>query len=126
MSSGVGAKDVILAIIGKIGVAGGVGHVLEYGGEAIQALDMAGRMTVCNMSIEAGARAGLIGVDDTTLDFIRERPLTPTGKMWDDACLYWRTLTSDEDAVFDRVEKLMLRKSSRKCLGALHLKCCWR
>lgn len=103
---GVFAKDLILYIIGKIGIAGGTGHVLEYTGAAVRNLDMAGRMTVCNMSVEAGARAGMIGVDETTLNFVRERPLTPQGAPWKTACDYWRTLVSDEDAVFDRTETL--------------------
>ena len=103
---GVFAKDMILYIIGKIGVAGGVGHVLEYAGDAVRNLDMAGRMTVCNMSIEAGARAGMIGVDETTLSFVRRRPLTPQGAQWEAACDYWRTLVSDDEAVFDRTETL--------------------
>lgn len=98
---GVGAKDLILAIIGKIGVAGGNGFVLEYAGEAIRALSMAGRMTVCNMSIEAGARAGMIAADKTTLDYVKGRPLAPSGDMWEAACAYWQTLHSDDDATFD-------------------------
>ena len=98
---GVGAKDLILALIGKIGVAGGNGFVLEYAGEAIRALTMAGRMTVCNMSIEAGARAGMIAVDDKTIDYVRDRPLAPEGEMLNDAIDYWQTLQSDDDAVFD-------------------------
>ena len=106
LSKGVSAKDIVLAIIGKIGVAGGVGYVLEYCGDTIRELNMAGRMTICNMSIEGGARAGLIGVDETTLEFVRNRPLAPTGKQWDDACDYWRTLKSDDDATFARVESL--------------------
>jgi 3-isopropylmalate/(R)-2-methylmalate dehydratase large subunit len=89
---GVGAKDVILAIIGKIGTAGGVGYALEYAGDTIRNMDMAGRMTICNMSIEAGARAGMIGVDDTTLNFVHHRPMAPQGEEWDSACEYWRTI----------------------------------
>ncbi|MDM5147218.1 3-isopropylmalate dehydratase large subunit [Candidatus Persebacteraceae bacterium Df01] len=103
---GVGAKDVILAIIGKIGTAGGVGYALEYAGDTIRNMDMAGRMTICNMSIEAGARAGMIGVDDTTLNFVHHRPMAPQGEEWDSACEYWRTLKTDDDALFDRVETL--------------------
>lgn len=98
---GVGAKDLILAVIGKIGVAGGNGYVLEYAGQAIRDLPMSGRMTVCNMSIEAGARAGMIAVDNTTLDYVRGRPLAPGGEVWESACEYWQTLQSDDDAAFD-------------------------
>ena len=100
---GVGAKDVILAIIGKIGTAGGAGCALEYDGEAIRALDMAGRMTVCNMSIEAGARAGMIAVDDATLEYVVGRPMAPRGKALERALDYWRGLKSDDGAEFDRV-----------------------
>ena len=101
LKSGVYAKDIILYIIGKIGVAGGVGYVLEYAGDTITNLDMASRMTICNMSIEAGARAGMMGVDDKTLAYVKNRPLTPKGEQWESACRYWQTLKSDEDAVFD-------------------------
>src|SRR5271163_629614 len=100
---GATAKDIALAIIGKIGTAGGTGHVIEYAGEAIRALDMAGRLTVCNMSIEAGARAGLIAPDETTFDYIRGRPYAPAGEAFDRAVAYWRTLASDEGAVYDKV-----------------------
>ncbi|MFC0389476.1 3-isopropylmalate dehydratase large subunit [Muricoccus vinaceus] len=96
------AKDIVLAIIGKIGTAGGTGHVIEFAGEAIRALDMAGRMTVCNMSIEAGARAGMIAPDQTTLDYVRERPMAPKGEALERAIAWWSTLPSDADAVFDR------------------------
>ncbi len=99
---GVSAKDVMLAIIGRIGTAGGSGHVIEFAGSAIRALDMAGRMTICNMSIEAGARAGLVAPDDTTLDYVRGRPHAPRGEAFDRAAAYWRTLRSDPDARFDR------------------------
>jgi 3-isopropylmalate/(R)-2-methylmalate dehydratase large subunit len=99
---GVGAKDVILAIIGQIGVDGGTGHVIEYRGEAIRALDMEGRMTICNMSIEAGARAGLIGPDDTTFDYLAGRPRVPRDADWDAAVRRWRSLCSDDEARFDR------------------------
>ncbi len=101
LGRGVGAKDVILAIIGKIGTAGGTGYVLEYAGPVIRALDMAGRMTVCNMSIEAGARAGLIAPDETTFNYLKGRPRAPQEKDWDKAISYWKTLTSDTDAKFD-------------------------
>jgi 3-isopropylmalate/(R)-2-methylmalate dehydratase large subunit len=100
---GVTAKDVVLAIIGRIGTAGGTGHVIEYAGEAIRSLDMAGRLTVCNMSIEAGARAGMIAPDETTFDYIRGRPYAPAGEAFDRAVTYWRTLVSDEGAVYDKV-----------------------
>ena len=103
---GVTAKDIILAIIGHIGTAGGTGHVIEYAGEAIRALSMEGRMTVCNMSIEGGARAGLIAPDETTYAYIKGRPKAPTGAAWDQAMDYWRTLYSDEGAVFDEEVKL--------------------
>ena len=99
---GVTAKDLILAIIGAVGTAGGTGHVIEYAGEAIRALGMAGRMTVCNMSIEAGARAGLIAPDETTFAYLAGRPMAPKGDAWDAAVAYWRTLPSDEGARYDR------------------------
>ncbi|HEY5514733.1 MAG TPA: 3-isopropylmalate dehydratase large subunit, partial [Pengzhenrongella sp.] len=98
---GTTAKDVILAVIAAIGTGGGQGYVLEYRGEAIRALSMEARMTICNMSIEAGARAGMIAPDQTTFDYLRGRPHAPEGADWDEALAYWRTLTSDDDAVFD-------------------------
>ncbi|MEA3274125.1 MAG: 3-isopropylmalate dehydratase large subunit [Pseudomonadota bacterium] len=103
LGHGVAAKDVVLAIIGEIGTAGGTGSVIEFGGSAIRALSMEGRMSVCNMTIEAGARAGLIGVDEKTIDYVRGRPYAPTGELLERAVAHWRTLHSDEDAVFDRV-----------------------
>jgi len=103
---GVGAKDIVLAIIGKIGTAGGTGYTIEFAGPAIRALSMEGRMTVCNMAIEAGARAGLIAVDDVTLNYVKGRPFTPTGVEWDQAVNYWRTLHSDAGAQFDTVVEL--------------------
>ena len=103
LAPGVTAKDVVLAIIGKIGTAGGTGHVIEYAGSAIRGLDMAGRMTVCNMSIEAGARAGMIAPDETTFDYVRTRPQAPKGEALEQAIAYWRTLPSDEGASYDRV-----------------------
>jgi 3-isopropylmalate/(R)-2-methylmalate dehydratase large subunit len=106
LPEGVTAKDIILAIIGEIGTAGGTGHVIEYDGEAIRALSMEGRMTVCNMSIEGGARAGLIAPDDKTFDYLKGRPQAPTGETWDRAMAYWRTLHSDDGAVFDRELRL--------------------
>ncbi len=95
------AKDIILAIIGRIGTAGGTGHVIEYAGEAIRALDMAGRMTICNMSIEAGARAGLIAPDETTFAYIKGRPHAPKGEAWDRALAWWKSLPSDPGAAYD-------------------------
>jgi 3-isopropylmalate/(R)-2-methylmalate dehydratase large subunit len=100
--AGVTAKDLILAIIGKIGTAGGTGHVIEFAGSAIQSLSMEGRMTVCNMAIEAGARAGLIAPDETTFAYIKGRPMAPKGEQWDKAVAYWKTLPSDPDAVYDK------------------------
>jgi 3-isopropylmalate/(R)-2-methylmalate dehydratase large subunit len=99
---GVTAKDLALAIIGEIGTAGGTGFAIEFAGEAVQALSMEGRMTLCNMSIEAGARMGMIAVDDVTIDYVRGRPMAPTGENWDLAVAAWRELHSDPDAVFDR------------------------
>ncbi|TNF98544.1 MAG: 3-isopropylmalate dehydratase large subunit [Gammaproteobacteria bacterium] len=98
---GVTAKDIILAIIGEIGTAGGTGFAIEFAGQAIRDLSMEGRMTVCNMAIEAGARAGMIAVDDVTIDYVEGRPFAPTGKVWDKAVVHWKTLHTDEDAVFD-------------------------
>ncbi|MDX1483842.1 MAG: 3-isopropylmalate dehydratase large subunit [Alphaproteobacteria bacterium] len=98
---GVSAKDIILAIIGKIGTAGGTGHVIEYAGEAIQALSMEGRMTVCNMSIEGGARAGLVAPDETTIAYLKGRPMGPREDEWEAAVAYWRSLPSDEGATYD-------------------------
>jgi 3-isopropylmalate/(R)-2-methylmalate dehydratase large subunit len=103
---GVGAKDIILAIIGEIGTAGGTGSVIEYAGDAIRALSMEGRMTVCNMSIEGGARAGMIAPDEKTFAFIKDRPKAPKGMAWDMAMKYWETLHSDDGAHFDREVRL--------------------
>ncbi|KJS69400.1 MAG: 3-isopropylmalate dehydratase large subunit [Serpentinimonas sp.] len=103
---GCGAKDIVLAIIGRIGTAGGNGCTIEFGGSAIRALSIEGRMTVCNMAIEAGARAGLVAVDDKTLAYLKGRPLAPSGLEWEQAAAYWRTLHSDPDAVFDAVVDL--------------------
>jgi 3-isopropylmalate/(R)-2-methylmalate dehydratase large subunit len=99
---GVTAKDIVLAIIGRLGTAGGTGYTLEYAGAAIEALSMEGRMTVCNMSVEAGARAGLVAVDDQAIEYLRGRPFAPRGESWDRAVAHWRTLHSDADARFDR------------------------
>jgi len=98
---GVTAKDLVLAIIGKLGTAGGTGHVIEYAGEAIRELSMEGRMTVCTMSIEAGARAGLIAPDETTFDYLRGRPMAPKAGQWEAAVAYWKTLPSDSGARYD-------------------------
>ncbi|MGF1620984.1 MAG: 3-isopropylmalate dehydratase large subunit [Rhodomicrobiaceae bacterium] len=106
LPDGVTAKDIILAIIGEIGTAGGTGYVMEYAGEAIRALSMEGRMTVCNMSIEGGARAGLIAPDEKTFDYVKGRPRAPKGAAWDAAMRYWETLHSDPDAHFDTEIKL--------------------
>ena len=103
LPDGVTAKDLVLAIIGRIGTGGGIGSVIEYRGEAIRSLSMEGRMTVCNMSIEAGAKAGLIAPDETTFDYLKGRKYAPTGADWDAAIEYWRTLPTDEGAVFDKV-----------------------
>jgi len=106
LPEGVTAKDIILAIIGHIGTAGGTGYVIEFAGEAIRSLSMEGRMTVCNMTIEGGARAGLIAPDETTFDYIKDKPRAPKGKAWDMALEYWKTLKTDEGAHFDKVVKL--------------------
>ena len=101
LKPGVTAKDIILAVIAKIGTGGGQGYVLEYRGSAIRALSMEGRMTICNMSIEAGARAGMVAPDETTFEYVKGRPHAPTGADWDDAVAYWKTLPTDEGAAFD-------------------------
>ncbi|KAB0681185.1 3-isopropylmalate dehydratase large subunit [Aureimonas leprariae] len=104
--AGVGAKDIILAIIGRIGTAGGTGHVIEYAGEAVRGLSMEGRMTICNMSIEGGARAGMVAPDETTFAYLKDRPRAPKGEHWEKAVAWWRTLGSDEGAHFDKVVRL--------------------
>lgn len=106
LAPGVTAKDIVLTIIGTIGTAGGTGHVIEYAGSAIRGLDMAGRMTVCNMSIEAGARAGMIAPDETTFDYVRATPKGPKGEALEQAIAYWRTLPADEGAHYDRVVEI--------------------
>jgi len=106
LAPGVSAKDVILAVIGRIGTAGGTGHAMEFGGAAVRAMSMEGRMTLCNMAIEAGARAGMVAADETTVEYVRGRPFAPTGEVWERAAAYWRTLRSDEGALFDRVVEL--------------------
>ncbi|MFH9075236.1 3-isopropylmalate dehydratase large subunit [Streptomyces alboflavus] len=102
LAPGVTAKDLILALIAEIGTAGGQGHVIEYRGEAISALSMEARMTLCNMSVEAGSRAGMVAPDETTFAYLEQRPGMPKGAAWDDEVAYWRSLRTDEDAVFDR------------------------
>ncbi|MDW5377099.1 3-isopropylmalate dehydratase large subunit [Halomonas sp. HP20-15] len=102
LGTGVTAKDIVLAVIGRIGTAGGTGYAIEFAGSAIRELSMEGRMTICNMAIEAGARVGLVGVDETTIEYLRERPYAPAGDVWDAAVADWRTLVSDDDAVFDK------------------------
>ncbi|MFB3080783.1 MAG: 3-isopropylmalate dehydratase large subunit, partial [Nitrosomonadaceae bacterium] len=106
LGHGVTAKDIALAIIGKIGTAGGTGYVIEFSGSTIRALSMEGRMTLCNMAIEAGARAGMIAVDDITIEYISGRPFAPKGDLWEKAIAYWRTLRSDEGVKFNQVVKL--------------------
>jgi 3-isopropylmalate/(R)-2-methylmalate dehydratase large subunit len=106
LGRGVTAKDIVLAIIGRIGTAGGTGYTIEFGGSAIRSLTMEGRMTVCNMAIEAGARAGMVAVDEKTIEYVKGRPLAPRGVEWEQAVAYWRTLHSDADAKFDAVVEL--------------------
>src|SRR5258706_14623837 len=102
LARGVTAKDIVLAIIGRIGTAGGTGYAIEFAGSTIRSLSMEGRMTVCNMAIEAGARAGMVAVDEVTIEYLRGRRFAPKGREWDQAVVYWRTLKSDPDAKFDR------------------------
>ena len=106
LDAGVSAKDIALALIGKIGTAGGTGYAIEFAGPAIESLSVEGRMTLCNMAIEAGARAGMIAVDQITIDYLQGRTFAPTGDLWDRAVSYWRTLRSDPDAMFDLVVTL--------------------
>ena len=106
LPDGVSAKDLILALIGEIGAAGAVGYGLEFGGEAVRALSMEGRMTICNMSVEAGARTAIIAPDHKTFDYLKGRPKSPAGKVWDDATRYWETLRSDEGAEYEREVRL--------------------
>src|SRR5947207_1529827 len=102
LGRGVTAKDIVLAIIGRIGIAGGTGYAIEFAGAAIRSLSMEGRMTVCNMAIEAGARAGMVAVDEVTIEYLRGRKFAPSGALWEPAVSYWRTLKSDPGAKFDR------------------------
>ncbi|CUA82532.1 MULTISPECIES: 3-isopropylmalate dehydratase large subunit [Gulbenkiania] len=106
LGTGVTAKDVALAIIGRIGTAGGTGYAIEFGGSAIRSLSIEGRMTLCNMAIEAGARSGLVGVDEKTIAYVKDRPFAPKGELWDKAVAYWQTLHSDEGARFDTVVEM--------------------
>lgn len=106
LGRGVTAKDIALAVIGRIGTAGGTGYAIEFAGSAIRGLSMEGRMTLCNMAIEAGARAGMVAVDDTTIDYVKGRPYAPKAEQWEAAVAYWRTLHSDEGAPFDAVVEL--------------------
>lgn len=106
LQKGVTAKDVALAVVGKIGTAGGTGYAIEFAGSAIRSLSMEGRMTLCNMAIEAGARAGMVAADDTTINYLKGRPFSPGGDQWEKAVAYWRTLKSDDDAQFDAVVEL--------------------
>lgn len=106
LQDGVTAKDLILAIIAKIGTGGGQGHVIEYRGEAIEKLSMEARMTICNMSIEAGARAGMIAPDETTFEYLKDRPHAPQGEQWDEAVEYWKSLVTEDDAEFDKVVEI--------------------
>jgi len=110
LARGVTAKDVVLAIIGRIGTAGGTGHAIEFAGSTIRALSMEGRMTICNMSIEAGARAGMVAADDKTIEYLKGRPFAPSGAEWDQAVSYWKTLQSGLDAKFDREVRLDARE----------------
>ena len=112
LQRGVSAKDLVLAIIGKIGTAGGTGHVIEYSGEAIKKLSMEGRMTVCNMSIEAGARAGMIAPDQVTFDYLANKPMSPKGKDWDLAMEWWKSLPSDDNAFYDKKVMICLLYTS--------------
>jgi 3-isopropylmalate/(R)-2-methylmalate dehydratase large subunit len=109
ISRGVTSKDLALAVIGAIGIAGGTGYTIEYSGSTVRSLSMEGRMTLCNMAIEAGARAGMVAVDDTTVRYLQGRPFAPRGEQWDRAVAYWRTLKSDPDAGFDRVVQIDAR-----------------
>ncbi|MCW5605496.1 MAG: 3-isopropylmalate dehydratase large subunit, partial [Burkholderiales bacterium] len=106
LGAGITGKDIILAVIGKIGSGGGTGYAIEFAGSAIRGLSMEGRMTLCNMAIEAGARTGMVAVDDKTIEYVKGRPFAPTGATWDKAVAYWKTLKSDEGARFDRVVML--------------------
>src|SRR5512135_3063304 len=106
LGKGVSAKDIALAVIGKIGTAGGTGYAIEFAGSAIRSLSMEGRMTLCNMAIEAGARAGMVAADEVTIDYLKGRPYAPKADQWDKAVAYWRTLKSDDGAQFDKLVEL--------------------
>ena len=106
LGKGITAKDIALAVIGKIGTAGGTGYAIEFAGDTIRGLSMEGRMTLCNMAIEAGARAGMVAVDDTTISYLKGRPFAPRGELWEKAVAYWQTLRSDQGAQFDKVVRI--------------------
>jgi 3-isopropylmalate/(R)-2-methylmalate dehydratase large subunit len=125
LSPGVTAKDIVLAIIGRIGTAGGTGYTIEFAGSAIRSLSMEGRMTVCNMAIEGGARAGLVAVDDKTWTYVKGRPLAPTAVEWDQAVAYWKTLHSDPTRSLTPWSNWTRRRSFRKSPGAPRPKWCW-
>jgi 3-isopropylmalate/(R)-2-methylmalate dehydratase large subunit len=125
LAPGITAKDIVLAIIGRIGTAGGTGYTIEFAGSAIRSLSIEGRMTLCNMAIEAGARAGLVAVDEKTIQYVKGRPLSPTGVEWDQAVAYWNTLHSDPDAVSMQWSNWTQRRSCRRSPGAPHRKWCW-
>ena len=125
LAKGVTGKDIVLAIIGKIGTAGGTGYTIEFAGSAIRSLSMEGRMTVCNMAIEGGARAGLVAVDDKTIEYVKGRLLSPTGVEWDQAVAYWKTLQSDPGAHFDAVVELDASTIVPQVTWAPRPKWCW-
>ena len=114
LSPHITGKDIILAIIGKIGAAGAVGHVIEYAGSAIRGLSMEGRLTLCNMSIEAGGRAGMVAPDDTTFNYLKGKPFAPKGENWDKAMAFWKTVPTDEGATFDREVSARTPRRSRR------------
>ena len=124
LPAGVTAKDVTLTVIAALGTGGGIGSIIEYRGSAIRALSMEGRMTLCNMSIEAGARAGMVAPDDVTFEYLAGRPFAPTGEAWDRAVAEWRTLVTDDDATFDReivIDASTIRPSVSWEIGRAHV-----
>ena len=125
LKNGVTAKDVALYIIGQIGTAGGTGYAIEFGGEAIRSLSMEGRMTLCNMAIEAGARSGMVAVDDTTIDYVKDRPFAPKGADWDKAVAYWKHWYQMKAQHLTRFTVFRLPILSRKSHGAHRPKWCW-
>ena len=118
---GVTAKDIVLAVIGKIGTAGGNGHAIEFAGSAIRDLSIEGRMTICNMSIEAGARVGMVAADEKTVEYVKGRPFAPAGADWDAAVEAWKDLVSDADAVFDTVVELDAAQIKPQVLSLIHI-----